>query len=38
MMVGGIVGVFSSLYLLSVELCSCSVVYIYCRWNCVRVQ
>jgi hypothetical protein len=30
---GGIASVFSSLYLLSVELQQCLVVYIDCRWN-----
>jgi hypothetical protein len=38
MIVGGIVGVFSSLHLLSVELCSCLEVYNDGRWNCVLVE
>jgi hypothetical protein len=38
MIVGGILGVFSSLYLLSVELCMCSVVNSKCRWNCLRAR
>jgi hypothetical protein len=33
-----IVCVISSLELLSVELCGCSVVDNDCRWNCVCVQ
>ena len=38
MIVGGIVCVFSSLYLLSVKLCACSLVYNNCRWNCARIH
>ena len=38
MIVGGIVGVFSSLYVLSVELGACSVVNSKCRWNCLGAQ
>jgi len=38
MIIGGIVGVFSSLHWLSVELCACIEVYNDGRWNCVFVQ
>ena len=31
-------GVFSSLYVLSVELGACSVVNSKCRWNCLGAQ